>query len=308
MFGCTRCCFMFIFNIFFLKIADFYNETEDKMNKAIVLIIFSTLIIAQETTPTDTTWQRELVGSFGFNQAYFDNWIAGGENALAYQFDLTGKIVYNSEQYVWTNTGKIAFGNSRIGAAETKKTIDELRVESLLTYFIGFAADPYLALKGETQLAPGYIYGEDLNTQVSGFLDPGYFTQSTGLQYSPNEELSVRLGVAVKETVTKDFPDPYADDPGTEEIETTKIEPGLESVLIFSKKISENTLVNSKIDLFNNFTELDATDIRWDTNITAQITKYINVKFNVKIFYDKDISPKRQLSQSVLLGISYTLL
>ncbi|NHZ86460.1 MAG: DUF3078 domain-containing protein [Planctomycetia bacterium] len=278
------------------------------MNKTIVLILLSTLIIAQETTSIDTTWQKELVGSFSFNQAYFDNWIAGGENALAHQFDLVGKLIYSNEKYVWTNTGKIAFGNSKIGEAETKKTIDELRIESLLTYFIGFAADPYLALKGETQLAPGYIYGEDLNIQVSGFLDPGYFTQSAGLQYSPNKELSVRFGFAVKETVTKDFPDPYTDDSGTEEIETTKIEPGLESVLTFSKKISESTLLNSKIDLFNNFTELDATDIRWDTDITAQVTKYINVKFNVKLFYDKDISPKRQISQSLLLGISYTIL
>lgn len=279
------------------------------MNKIITLILLlSVFVMSQDTTAIDTTWQKEAVGSFSFSQTHFDNWATGGENTFAHQFDLSGKLVYNNDQYVWTNTGKIAFGNSKIGEAETKKTIDELRVESILTYLWGFMANPYLALKGETQLAPGYIYDENSNTQVSGFLDPGYFTQSVGLKYSPMEELSVRFGVAVKETITKDFPAPYADDPETEEIETTKIEPGMETVLAFSKKISDNTLITTTIDLFNNFTGFDATDVRWDTDIITQITKYINVKFSVKLFYDKDISTKRQLNQSMLLGISYTLL
>ncbi len=279
------------------------------MNKIITLILLSSVfVMSQDTTAIDTTWQKEAVGSFSFSQAHFDNWATGGENTLALQFDLGGKLVYNSDKYVWTNTGKIAFGNSKIGEAETKKTIDELRVESILTYLWGFMANPYLALKGETQLAPGYIYDENSNTQVSGFLDPGYFTQSIGFQYSPTKEISIRLGAAVKETITKDFPAPYADDPETEEIETTKIEPGMEAVCSFSKKINENTLINSTIDLFNNFTSVDATDVRWDTDIRTQITKYINVKFSVKLFYDKEISTKRQLNQSLLLGVSYTLL
>jgi hypothetical protein len=279
------------------------------MNKIITLILLlSTFVMSQDTTAIDTTWQKEVVGSFSFSQAHFDNWTMGGENAFAHQFDLGCKLVHNNDKYVWTNTGKIAFGNSKIGEAETKKTIDELRVESILTYLWEFVANPYFALKGETQLAPGYIYDENLNTQVSGFLDPGYFTQSAGLQYSPVEKLSVRIGAAVKETITKDFPAPYADDPETEDIETTNIEPGMETVLAFSKKISENTVINSTVDLFNNFGGFDATDVRWDTDIITQITKYINVKFSVKLFYDKDISTKRQLNQSLLLGISYVLL
>ncbi len=278
------------------------------MKKIITLILISSVfIMSQDTTAVDLTWQKEAVGSFSFSQAHFDNWATGGENTFAQQFDLSGKLIYNSDKYIWTNTGKIAFGNSKIGVAETKKTIDELRIESIVTYLLGFIAEPYLSLKGETQLAPGYIYDENSKTQISGFLDPGYFTQSVGFQYSPVEELSIRLGAAVKETITKDFPAPYTDDPETKGIETTKIEPGLETVLAFSKKISENTLIKATIDLFNNFTSIEATDVRWDTDIITQITKYINVKLNVKLFYDRDISTKRQLNQSLMIGISYTL-
>ncbi len=276
-----------------------------KLISLLLLLIAS--VLSQEKTAIDTTWQKEAVGSFSFSQAHFDNWATGGENTFAHQFDLGGKLVYNSDKYIWTNAAKIAFGNSKIGETETKKTIDELRIESIVTYLLEFMAEPYLALKGETQLAPGYIYDENSKTQVSGFLDPGYFTQSVGFQYSPIEELPIRFGAAVKETITKDFPAPYTDDPETKRIETIKIEPGLETVLAFSKKINENTLINATIDLFNNFTSIEATDVRWDTDIITQITKYINVKLNVKLFYDKDISVKRQLNQSLLLGISYTL-
>jgi hypothetical protein len=276
-----------------------------KLISLLLLLIAS--VLSQEKTAIDTTWQKEAVGSFSFSQAHFDNWATGGENTFAHQFDLGGKLVYNSDKYIWTNAAKIAFGNSKIGETETKKTIDELRIESIVTYLLEFMAEPYLALKGETQLAPGYIYDENSKMQVSGFLDPGYFTQSVGFQYSPIEELPIRFGAAVKETITKDFPAPYADDPETKRIETIKIELGLETVLAFSKKINENTLINATIDLFNNFTSIEATDVRWDTDIITQITKYINVKLNVKLFYDKDISVKRQLNQSLLLGISYTL-
>ena len=279
------------------------------MKRIITLLLLAVVYgIAQDTTAIDTTWQKEAIGSLSFSQAHFDNWTTGGENTLAHQFDLSGKIIYNGNKHIWTNTGKIALGNSKIGDAESQKTIDEIRVESLLIYLWKFRPDPYLSIKGETQLTPGYIYGEDEKNQVSTFLDPGYFTQSAGFIYNPKDCLSVRFGAAVKETITNDFSAPYADDPDTEEIETTKVEPGMESVIAFSKKINETTVINSTIDLFNNFDGFDATDVRWDTDVITQITKYINVKLNIKLFYDKDISTKRQLNQSLLLGISYTLI
>jgi len=165
-----------------------------------------------------------------------------------------------------------------------------------------------VAFKGETQLAPGYLYSDGDKNQVSAFSDPAYFTQSAGFIYIPTDELSVRFGAALKETITKDYPSPYADDPDTEEIEKTKVEPGAEAVLVFAKKLSETTQINSTLDLFNNFKGFDATDVKWDTDITSKLTKYINVKLNIKLFYDRDISVKRQLNQALMLGVSYTFL
>lgn len=276
------------------------------MKKILIVLIIATTVFAQEDTVVDTTWQKELISSLSFSESYFDNWAAGGENAIAGQLDIGGKLIYNNEKYTWTNTGKIAYGSSKIADAEAKKTIDEIKVESVVSYITDMFANPYFAFKAETQLAPGYTYTEDEKVQVSAFLDPGYFTQSLGLKYDPTECLTIRFGGAVKETITRDHPEPYADDPDTEEIEKTKVEPGVETVLGFSKNISETTQITSTIDLFNNFKGFDATDAKWDTDLTTKITEYINFKLSVKIFYDKDISLKRQLNQALMLGISYT--
>lgn len=274
----------------------------------ICVVIIISAGFAQTKTAVDTTWPKQLMGSLNFSQAYFDNWVAGGENSMAGQFDLNGNIDYNNAKYKWSNTGKIAYGTSKIGDDEAKKTVDEIKLESVVSIGTKFISDPYLAIKAETQLASGYSYKDDDRTQISAFLDPAYFTQSIGLIYSPKEELSLRLGWAVKETLTNNYPDPFADDPKTDELEKIKIEPGIEAVIGFNKNISETTQIKSTLDLFNNFKGINMTDVKWDTDLSTRITQFINIKMSLKIFYDRDISKKRQINQAIMLGLSYAII
>ncbi len=277
------------------------------MNKILsIIMLISTVSFAQSKAQADTTWQAELIGALHFSQAYFDNWVAGGESTIAGQLDLNGKAIKTTDKFVWTNSGRIAYGTSKVARKDATKTIDEIKLESIYNYLWEYRFDPYFAIKAETQLASGYAHSEDGKIQVSDFLDPAYFTQSLGVLYKPNEKISLRIGAAVKETITKDYPEPYADDPETKEIEKTKIEPGAEAVFTVSKNLSDNTQINSTLDLFNGFTELSATDVKWDTDFTTKVTELINIKLSVKLFYDKDISLKRQLNQALMLGISYT--
>lgn len=277
------------------------------MNKILstIILIFA-VSLAQSKTPADTTWQTELIGALHFSQAYFDNWVAGGESTIAGQLDLNGKAIKTTNKFIWTNNGRIAYGTSKVTGKDATKTIDEIKLESIYNYLWKYRLDPYFAVKAETQLAPGYEHREDGKIRVSDFLDPAYFTQSLGILYKPSEKIVLRIGAAVKETITKDHPKPYADDPNTKEIEKIKIEPGAEAVFSVSKNLSDNTQINSTLDLFNDFTELSATDVKWDTDFTTKINELINIKLSVKLFYDKDISLKRQLNQTLMLGISYT--
>ena len=243
-----------------------------------------------------------------FTQTSFDNWVQGGENAVAWQADLNAKFVDDREKFNWSNTGKVSFGRIKVGGAESRKSADEIKLESVLTYKLGGYVNPYVAATGLTQIATGYTYTATTKTGISAFMDPGYFTQSLGVGYSPVAEFKSRLGVALKETFTKNYPIPYADDPKTKTVEKTKTEVGAESVTDFSKKMSANIIWTSKLELFSNLKQANEIDVNLDNIFSAKVSKYINVALNVKLFYDRDISKKRQLKQVLSLGMSYAFL
>jgi hypothetical protein len=284
------------------------------IKKMAVLILLSIFILpnlfAQDkpAEPPKYGWQKSMVGGINLTQTSFDNWVQGGENQLAWQINLNGKFVNDQEKTNWANTGKFTYGNTKSGKEQAKKSIDEIKLESVLTYKLGVLINPFVAVTGETQFAPGYNYGTTPKTQLSAFMDPGYLRESAGVGFKPNEIVKTRLGVALKQTITSDYPAPYADDPKTTKIEKIKNEVGGESVTDVSWKISENSLFTSKLELFSALKSLEETDVNWDNVLTTKISKYFNVNFNFKLFYDRDISKMRQIKQAIALGVSYNFL
>lgn len=275
-----------------------------------LILLVNCPLLAQEAEEqkSEHGWQKELVGNLNLTQTQFDNWTQGGEDASAWQLNINGKAVDDKEKYKWDNSGKVSYGRTKIASLESRKSVDEVKLESVFTYLLGVYVNPYVAVSGETQFTKGYKYTEDSKTAVSTFLDPGYFSQSAGVGYEPAKEFKTRLGFAIHETITSDFPVPYADDPDTEDIEKTKVEPGLESVTDFSKSLIGNILLTSKLELFYNFGDFDETDVKWDNIFSAKISKYIDVNFNVKLLYDRDSSEKRQIKQALAVGLTYTFL
>lgn len=279
----------------------------------VVLLVASSPLIAQEEIAAEEevkpVWQKELVGNLNFTQTAFDNWAQGGENTMAWQLNINGKAVKEVDKYKWDNTGKISYGMAKLGDIESRKSIDEVKLETVFTYLLGTYVNPYAAASAESQFTAGYDYTDDGKVEVSNLLDPGHFSQSAGVGYEPIKEFKTRLGFAVHESITSDHPVPYTDDPETEdEEETTKIEAGIESVTDFSKKLIGGILLTSKLEIFSNLKGLDEVDVAWDNIFSAKISKYIDVNFNVKFLYNETVSSKRQLKQSLAVGLTYAFL
>jgi hypothetical protein len=288
---------------------------EYKMNKKISLVFIFSIFLASfvfgQDKPADAPkygWQREMIGGLNLTQTSFDNWVQGGENQLAWQVNLNFKFVNDQEKTNWANTGKLTYGNTKSGKETAKKSIDEIKLESVYTYKLGVLINPFVAATGETQFAPGYNYGTEPKTQISAFMDPGYFRESIGVGIKPNEIVKTRLGAALKQTITSAYPTPYADDPKTLKIEKTKNEIGGESVTDVNWKVSENSLFTSKLELFSAFKTFKEIDVNWDNLLSTKISKYFNVNFNFKLFYDRDISKMRQIKQAIALGVTYSFL
>jgi hypothetical protein len=254
-------------------------------------------------------WQKAMVGSINLTQTSFSNWTQGGENSFAWQVNLNFLFVNDQEQTNWAHSGKLTYGTAKIGGQGLRKSIDEIKLESVLTYKLNTLVNPFFALTGETQFAPGYDYDVEPKTQISAFMDPGYFRESIGIGFAPNKIIKTRLGFGFKQTFTSDFPVPYADNPETtDKVEKFKNEAGLESVTDVKWKVTKTTLFISKLELFYDFRTLNRTDVRWDNVLTVELTKYLNVNFNFKLFYDRDISRRRQIMQSIALGLVYNFI
>lgn len=272
--------------------------------RIIVVIGFLGILFGGDESDPDI--EKSLAAGINLTQAGFDNWVAGGEGSYAWQSNLDFKYKYTSEKIVWSNTGKIAYGSQKTGEKPTQKSIDELKFESVATYQLGSSINPFVAIVGETQLDAGYDYSVDPAIQISAFLDPGYFRESFGAGFELNPNLTTRIGLSMKQSITSDFPAPFADDPATTEIEKIKSEFGAESVSDIILKVSDNTEYSSKLEIFTAFSSLDETDLRWDNSLTVKLSEYFNVNINMIVVYDKDISAKRQIKQATALGLNYS--
>jgi hypothetical protein len=262
---------------------------------------------AQDST-AQAAWKNSMVGNLNFTQNHFDNWSQGGSDAWSWQADLLPKFVYEGPRLQWTNTGKVSYGRSKVADFGARKAADELRLESVLTVKLGVFVNPYVSFTGITQMDRGFDYGKEPAVEVAGFLDPGYFTEGAGVGIQPDPRIKTRLGAALKQTVTRNHPVPYADDPETAEEEKVKFEPGAVSVTDFELKLHSNILLTSKVELFTNFKGWKAVDVNWDTMFSSKISKLVSVSLNVRVFYDRDISVRRQLKQVLAVGISTVLI
>ncbi len=271
----------------------------------VLFFTFTPSLFAQEAEEKkpDYGWKKEAIGILNFTQNQFDNWSQGGENSWSWQMDLNAKFVNDQEKYNWATAGKTSYGKAKVGDSDAKKAADELKLESVYTYKMGIHINPFVAVTGLTQFTDGYMYTDDTTKQiVSSFLDPGYFTQSVGIGFAPNSIIKTRLGAALKETMTDKFSGEYAKG------ETFRTEFGAESVTDINWQILKNILYTSKLELFSNFASIDEIDVNWDNMFASKISDFITVSFNVKLFYDKDVSASRQLKQTLAVGLSYTLL
>jgi hypothetical protein len=252
-------------------------------------------------------WKNQVVGDLNFTQNQFTDWKQGGEDSWSWAINISAKFEESQEKYNWANSGKLAYGQTSIGGGDPRKAADELRLESVYTYKMGNAINPYAAASMHTQLAAGKDYSDSIRT-VSNFFDPGYFTESIGIEYKPSDVIKTRAGIAAKQTISSEKY-AYADDPDTDDkIEDFKNEIGAESVTDLNLKLSEQILYESKLEIFSNFEAADEIDVNWDNTFSAHVSEMIKVSLNVRLLYDKDIFYKRQLKQTLAVGLSYTFL
>jgi hypothetical protein len=262
---------------------------------------------AQDEAPPPTYgWKNGFLGGFKLTQAGFSNWAAGGENSLAWQLTSTGRFLYDQEAYSWSNWFKLGYGLTKTGDQERRKSVDEIKLESMLTVKLDGTLGAYGAFNWETQFARGYAYTDTSRTAVSDFMDPGYFTESAGMMYAYQEMVTTRIGFAAKQTITNDFPE-FSDNPDTPEIENVRAEYGTEWVTSFNYEISKTLVYLTRVNFFSNMKGLDEVDVKWDNTFAAAVAPFVDVTFDFNLVYDRDITTAVQIREALAIGLIFKL-
>jgi hypothetical protein len=277
----------------------------------VLLLSFPLLLSAQtDSTATPSNWKHTLITGLTLTQVTFTDWAQGGENALAYTLGIDGKSVQDLTSTNWSNSYKLAYGQTKLGSKGLRKTDDKIELESVLTYKLGTHVNPYASATFKSQFDDGYKYDDVANTKakISSALDPMYLTQAVGVGYQPIAEVKTRLGAALREVFDKNRFGYSNDAKTTPEIETSKIEGGLESVTDVEIRIEENTLFTAKLEMFAPFNNIDVVVVRSDNTLSSKVSKYISLVFNVQLINDRSVTAKTQIKEGLALGISYALL
>lgn len=97
---------------------------------------------------------------FNFNQAYFSNWISGGESALTFLYGLDYNFNYSDRSgLVWDTNLLLSVGTTYIsGNKFLKKADDRFEIGSLVGKQINQNWNYSGLLNIKTQLLPGYRY------------------------------------------------------------------------------------------------------------------------------------------------------
>lgn len=270
--------------------------------------VFAAELSASPDSTARGEWDSEVVTGVNLTQAHFDNWTQGGANSIAWQVSLSSNFQYRAKRHKWTNTGNFVYGQARISDIGTRKSADEIKLESVYQYTIGAHVNPFASMVFQTQFARGYNYRVDPPERVSDFMDPGYITASMGAGTAPFEGFNTRLGAAYKVTVTNRFATRLTDDPNRPGVQKVSTEFGISSVSSLRHRIAENILLTSRLELFSNMNRFDEIDVRLDAVIKAKVTAHVDVRLQTELLYDKSRSKKRQLKQVLSMGLSYTLL
>jgi len=269
------------------------------MERKITLLfamIFLTVNLAwaEDNEEPESNWKFKGFFNQALNQVTFTNWAAGGENSFASTSQARFDANYKKNRYTWENYVDLNYGLIRIADNPMRKNVDKIDLFSKLGRTINDNFSYTAILNFQSQFDKGYNYPND-SVVVSRFMAPGYLTAALGFDYKPFDFLSIFASPTTgKFTFVLDDDLSAEGAYGVEPGEKVNPEFGALVRIEFVKEVVTNVNVNSRIILFNNYTDADAsnrknTDVDWLTQINMPINSFLTVTFGFHLLYDDDI-------------------
>ncbi len=295
------------------------------MKIRIVTITFSlaALILPYNLIMADGAERSLDLGLNATQSSYSNSWTGGEAGNVTWVANANGIFTEPlSSTITLKNTIKLAFGQTISQDKDDKtwskpvKSTDKIDLESVGLFDIKAYVEPYAAFRFESQFLDASV------DSIKRYINPIVMTESGGfarkLYKKDKNDIITRLGGAIKENIKKVIIDTAAAKTETE----SSVDGGLESVTDVKLALSDKlgylgkltlykALFFSKKEDFKGTEEEDywkAIDINWENSITASISKYVQVQFYFQLLYDKQISKRGRLKETLSLGLTYKML
>lgn len=275
--------------------------------------------IKKEKDPLDSIewrWKRGGVNNLHISQGSLSNWAAGGDNfSLSINNYFNYFLFYKNGKHSWDSNLDLYFGLLQSTSLGARKNDD--RIDVLSKY--GYNFDGFWYVSGlfnfRSQFFDGYTFSGQTATFASTLLSPAYVIVSAGLDYKPNNELSVFISPLTSRSVI--IMNNYLADKGLYGVPAGKhftSEVGFFSSTKYNKMFGKNISYRGRVDLFSNYASKPGNIDMFMTNVISfKITKYLSANYNLDLIYDDDVklfgdtkdSPALQIKS--LLGIGLTL-
>lgn len=278
-------------------------------------------------------WKHWTKFGVNMNQASFsENWNAGGVNSIAVGLLGWHKSEYNKDNFQYTTEIDLKYGKIKNKDQLAKKNNDRIFWDNKIAYKLSKSWALYFSVTFESQFDLGYTYRttdgvERIYEYNTAFMGPGYFTESFGLEYKPDNTFSLRLGTGtarqtlvlddrVKPLTVEEYALRYPDnDLITADQEKFGLHPGenFRNDLAFQltanldRNLSKNLNIKSRYNLFADYKELSDPDHRLDVTLTAKVTNLVNVTLSGIMVYNSAEDVKVQYNQALALGLTYSL-
>jgi hypothetical protein len=282
------------------------------------IIINTEKAIKLLTDSTHIGWKTNGNVSFLFNQSNFNNWLAGGENNVSGNLGINYNFNYKKKDITWDNKVLSSYGLLQSkNAAFEKKTDDRFEFNSVLgkkafgewyySFFLNF----------RTQFTKGFIYSKDINgqeirTENTNLLSPGYLTFGPGLFWKKSDNLKVNLAPLTSKLtfVNKNFtsmPD-YVKGSyfGVDANKSTLYQLGFYASGYYKFDLMKNVSAENTLNLFTNYLEEPQNvDLDYSLSIVMKVNKYLSTNIAFQTIYDDNAFAGFQTRQIFGLGLNY---
>ncbi len=281
------------------------------------------------TAPTllpDSLKGWKLGGAVGlnFSQTALSNWAGGGQNSISIVGILNGFANFKQENFFWDNALELGLGAISVSgqtSPDFRKSDDKIIFVSKAGLNASSALSYALLLDFRTQFLDGFNFENRLPDGtfpvISRAFAPGYLVSSLGLDYHPADFFSAFFAPLSGRTIlVLDERLSAAGAFGVERNQRARLDLGAALNVLFKKELIENVTYQSRLSIFAPYRELERMVVSWENLLVLKVNKYINVTWDVQVFYDERVAvlrndgttgPATQFKSVLGVGIVYTL-